>query len=488
MENTCSWCNEDTSSVSHRCDLCGRRNHVFCGIVMDEGFGGSVRCADCHAKVQQPSSHGVAGAVGQPVGDSRPVEVPPAGAMPPKKPAPKQRKQRNPKEQVDSRPFGNNQRHTMRQAMNQAERSKQPLKLEDLQKKKDCFRQTSMERMVKLHAMVSAEIKKDQARSKIRATLVKENRLPAEKVIAAIAHQAHQREWASMALEDAVAHVIRREEQREKTRDEALKLEARLKEATKKLNEASDKAESAEAVAEAEKERRKGLDAKIAALTCQLKTRSEELKQLNKKQDEEKSQVTRRLIEQRVKALEEQLTQAAEQRKSFERKMKLETFKHTEELSTRAQEVEQFKAALLTKHRELQENESQRDQLQAELESKSKVYTTLCLCQRGEKAFRQALDSVKHVVGYVAPGRRPSLDEVQKLLVGWYQQVEKDMFTLGRISANLPRWRQDRNNISHYLHPDQVQHAAFHTFTADVLKDLDYVVARIVADYPRGRT
>jgi hypothetical protein len=38
--------------VSHLCDVCGRRNHVICGIPIDEGFGGSVRCIGCVPSLQ----------------------------------------------------------------------------------------------------------------------------------------------------------------------------------------------------------------------------------------------------------------------------------------------------------------------------------------------------------------------------------------------------------------------------------------------------
>jgi DDE superfamily endonuclease len=48
--DTCSGCGDDTSGVSHQCDKCGRKNHVFCGIPIEEGQGGCVRCHECSTK------------------------------------------------------------------------------------------------------------------------------------------------------------------------------------------------------------------------------------------------------------------------------------------------------------------------------------------------------------------------------------------------------------------------------------------------------
>lgn len=45
--NTCCACKRDTSTVSHRCDVCGRRNHPFCGIPLAEGYSAPVRCNAC---------------------------------------------------------------------------------------------------------------------------------------------------------------------------------------------------------------------------------------------------------------------------------------------------------------------------------------------------------------------------------------------------------------------------------------------------------
>jgi hypothetical protein len=45
--NTCGGCGEDSLSLSHACDLCSRKNHPFCGIVVGEGHGGAVRCVGC---------------------------------------------------------------------------------------------------------------------------------------------------------------------------------------------------------------------------------------------------------------------------------------------------------------------------------------------------------------------------------------------------------------------------------------------------------
>lgn len=47
--NTCSVCAGNTSTVSHRCDVCGRANHAICGVkIGEEGHGSISRCPDCH--------------------------------------------------------------------------------------------------------------------------------------------------------------------------------------------------------------------------------------------------------------------------------------------------------------------------------------------------------------------------------------------------------------------------------------------------------
>ncbi|KAF1777550.1 DDE superfamily endonuclease domain [Phytophthora cactorum] len=43
MPNACSGCNGDTSGVSHTCDLCGNRNHTFCGVPVGKKHGGHLR-------------------------------------------------------------------------------------------------------------------------------------------------------------------------------------------------------------------------------------------------------------------------------------------------------------------------------------------------------------------------------------------------------------------------------------------------------------
>ncbi|TYZ62016.1 hypothetical protein PybrP1_006509 [[Pythium] brassicae (nom. inval.)] len=45
--STCSGCEGDSSTVSHTCDRCGRRNHVFCGVPVGERQECPVRCASC---------------------------------------------------------------------------------------------------------------------------------------------------------------------------------------------------------------------------------------------------------------------------------------------------------------------------------------------------------------------------------------------------------------------------------------------------------
>ena len=44
----CSGCSAPNDGISHKCDICGNRNHVFCGIPFGEGHGSSVRCRSCN--------------------------------------------------------------------------------------------------------------------------------------------------------------------------------------------------------------------------------------------------------------------------------------------------------------------------------------------------------------------------------------------------------------------------------------------------------
>jgi hypothetical protein len=53
----CAGCDEDASSVSHKCDVCGRANHVFCGVPICEGFGGTVRYHGCVSTLSLSSTH-----------------------------------------------------------------------------------------------------------------------------------------------------------------------------------------------------------------------------------------------------------------------------------------------------------------------------------------------------------------------------------------------------------------------------------------------
>lgn len=52
----CGTCGEDASSVSHKCDICGRPNHVFCGVPLSEGYVQSVRCRSCSEASGVPSA------------------------------------------------------------------------------------------------------------------------------------------------------------------------------------------------------------------------------------------------------------------------------------------------------------------------------------------------------------------------------------------------------------------------------------------------
>ncbi|KAG6949868.1 hypothetical protein JG687_00014572 [Phytophthora cactorum] len=54
MPNACSGCNGDTSGVSHTCDLCGNRNHTFCGVPVGKKHGGHVRCHQCPVSASTP--------------------------------------------------------------------------------------------------------------------------------------------------------------------------------------------------------------------------------------------------------------------------------------------------------------------------------------------------------------------------------------------------------------------------------------------------
>lgn len=42
--NTCSGCGDDLKESGHRCDICQRANHPFCGLTLGEGYGSAVRC------------------------------------------------------------------------------------------------------------------------------------------------------------------------------------------------------------------------------------------------------------------------------------------------------------------------------------------------------------------------------------------------------------------------------------------------------------
>lgn len=43
-EDTCGGCGESLKDGSHKCDICGRPNHPWCGMKMGEGHGEPVRC------------------------------------------------------------------------------------------------------------------------------------------------------------------------------------------------------------------------------------------------------------------------------------------------------------------------------------------------------------------------------------------------------------------------------------------------------------
>ncbi|DBA04775.1 TPA: hypothetical protein N0F65_004412 [Lagenidium giganteum] len=76
---TCSGCNESSINVSHTCDVCGRRNHVICGVPMAEGYGGHVRCLSCVQTPSVPSASPIVQAF------SKSLQLAKAAAQPPQK-------------------------------------------------------------------------------------------------------------------------------------------------------------------------------------------------------------------------------------------------------------------------------------------------------------------------------------------------------------------------------------------------------------------